>query len=65
MEPSSKRRYIGGKNVTVSIRIPAELKKVLAKLSKDYGRSFSDFLQEGLDKWAALHMDLESNKKGK
>lgn len=50
-----KRSYIKGKKVTVSIRLPEELKKKLVAIAKDRGHGFSDFVQEGLDQWAYAH----------
>ena len=55
MKPISKRRFIKGEKITVSIRLPAELKVELEKVAAAHGRSFSDFVQEGLDQWASLH----------
>lgn len=56
MKPIAKRHYKAKvKNVTVSVRIPDTLKKELESLAKEYGRGFSDFIQEGLDQWASLH----------
>jgi len=55
MKPVSKRHFIKGEKVTVSIRLPEELKRELEKLAEQTGRGFSDFVQEGLDQWAALH----------
>jgi predicted DNA-binding protein len=55
MKPVSKRNFIKGEKVTVSIRLPEELKRELEKLAEQTGRGFSDFVQEGLDQWAALH----------
>lgn len=55
METVSKRNFIKGEKVTVSIRLPEELKKVLDKIAEDSGRSFSEFVQDGLDQWAFLH----------
>lgn len=55
MKPVLKRNYVKGKKVTVSIRLPEELKKELDRVAKEVGRSFSDFIQEGLDQWVALH----------
>lgn len=52
-----KRNYIKGDKITVSIRLPEELKEHLERLSKQMGRGFSDFVQEGLDQWAALHSE--------
>ena len=56
MKPITKRNYKAKKeNVTVSIRLPDSLKEELEQLAKEYGRGFSDFVQEGLDQWASLH----------
>jgi predicted DNA-binding protein len=55
MKPVSKRQYVKGDKVTVSIRLPQELKQELEKLADYLGRGFSDFLQEGLDQWASVH----------
>ena len=56
MKPIAKRNYKAKKtNVTVSIRLPDTLKDDLERLASEYGRGFSDFVQEGLDQWAALH----------
>lgn len=52
MKPLNKRRYIKGKKLTVSLRMPEELKKKLEQLAKQRGHGFSDFIQEGLDQWA-------------
>lgn len=58
MKALSKRNYKAVKdNVTVSIRLPDTLKRELDALAEEYGRSFSDFVQEGLDQWAKLHRD--------
>lgn len=57
MKPVTKRHYAKGEKVTVSIRLPEELKKELERLAEQTGRGFSDFVQEGLDQWAALHID--------
>ena len=50
-----KRKYIKGEKVTVSIRLPEELKNKLEKIAKDRGHGFSEFVQEGLDQWAYAH----------
>lgn len=50
-----KRHYVKGDKITVSIRLPDELKRELEKLAEQRGRGFSDFVQEGLDQWAAAH----------
>lgn len=63
MKPVSKRNYTSGDKVTVSIRLPNELKKKLEMLAEETGRGFSDFIQEGLDQWAALHDPKVSRKK--
>ena len=55
MKPVAKRHFIKGDKVTVSIRLPEELKKELERLAEQAGRGFSDFVQEGLDQWAALN----------
>lgn len=55
MKPVSKRHFIKGEKLTVSIRLPEELKTELEKLAEASGRGFSDFVQEGLDQWANLH----------
>jgi predicted transcriptional regulator len=56
MKPISKRNYpVSKENITVSIRLPDTLKKELETLAEEYGRGFSDFIQEGLDQWAKLH----------
>ena len=55
MKTVSKRNFIKGKKVTVSIRLPEELKKILDSIANESGRTFSEFVQEGLDQWAALH----------
>lgn len=57
MKPVTKRQYIKGEKVTVSIRLPEELKKELERLAEQTGRGFSDFVQEGLDQWATLHQE--------
>jgi predicted DNA-binding protein len=41
--------------LTISIRLPEELKTELEGLADQTGRGFSDFFQEGLDQWAALN----------
>lgn len=63
MKPVTKRHYIKGEKVTVSIRLPEELKMELERLAEQAGRGFSDFLQEGLDQWAALHKGKYSKAK--
>lgn len=55
MKPVIKRHFIKGEKVTVSIRLPEELKKELDRLADQSGRGFSDFVQEGLDQWAWIH----------
>ena len=50
-----KRKYIKGEKVTVSIRLPEELKNKLENIAKDRGHGFSEFVQEGLDQWAYAH----------
>jgi len=58
MKPISKRHFkVDKENVTVSIRIPDALKAELDRLAKEYGRGFSDFIQEGLDQWAKIHSE--------
>ena len=59
MKPVTKRQFIKGDKVTVSIRLPEELKKELERLADQTGRGFSDFVQEGLDQWAILHKQLK------
>jgi predicted DNA-binding protein len=63
MKTVPKRNYIKGEKVTVSIRLPEELKRELEKLSDELGRGFSDFVQEGLDQWAILHRTEQRKKK--
>ncbi|MGE0761866.1 MAG: ribbon-helix-helix protein, CopG family [Bdellovibrionales bacterium] len=55
MKPVTKRHFIKGDKVTVSIRLPEELKKELERLAEQSGRGFSDFVQEGLDQWAQVN----------
>lgn len=55
MKPVTKRHFIKGEKITVSIRLPEELKKELENLADQTGRGFSDFVQEGLDQWASIH----------
>lgn len=55
MTKLEKRNYIKGKKITVSLRMPEELKKKLESLAKTRGHGFSDFVQEGLDQWAYAH----------
>lgn len=55
MKPVSKRKFIKGGKVTVSIRLPQELKNELERQAQLTGRGFSDFIQEGLDQWADLN----------
>ena len=62
METVSKRNFIKGKKVTVSIRLPEELKKVLDSIADDSGRTFSEFVQDGLDQWAYLHKSSAKKK---
>ncbi len=62
MKRVSKRNYIEGDKVTVSIRLPQELKAELERISESMGRGFSDFVQEGLDQWATLHSERRSKK---
>lgn len=57
MTPVQKRRFIKGSKVTVSIRLPEELRAQLEKLATESGRGFSEFVQDGLDQWAGLHVD--------
>ncbi len=60
MKPVSKRHFVKGDKVTVSIRLPSSLKKELEKLASETGRGFSDFIQEGLDQWARVHQPTGS-----
>lgn len=62
MTPVSKRHFIKGKKVTVSIRLPEELKKELERIAEQTGRGFSEFVQDGLDQWAALHAPIKSKR---
>ena len=62
MKTVSKRNYIKGEKVTVSIRLPEELKKVLDKIAEESGRSFSEFVQDGLDQWATIHVKNSKKK---
>lgn len=62
MKPVSKRNFIKGEKITVSIRLPEELKRELEKLAEESGRGFSDFLQEGLDQWATLNAGAKQKK---
>lgn len=57
-----KRHFIKGDKITVSIRLPEELKGVLEKLAEQSGRNFSDFVQEGLDQWAAINLSRGKQK---
>ncbi len=50
-----KRHFIKGEKITVSIRLPEELKGELERLAELTGRGFSEFVQEGLDQWAYEH----------
>ena len=63
MKTVSKRNYRQKKgNLTVSIRLPDTLKDELENLAKEYGRGFSDFVQEGLDQWAKISRDSLKDK---
>lgn len=62
MKPVSKRNYISGDKITVSIRMPKSLKDQLEKLAEEHGRGFSDFVQEGLDQWATAHSAKKGDK---
>lgn len=62
MKPVTKRHFIKGEKVTVSMRLPEELKKELERLAEQAGRGFSDFVQEGLDQWAALNKSQVTKK---
>lgn len=44
------------------MRLPEELKKELERLAEQAGRGFSDFVQEGLDQWAALNKSQGTKK---
>ena len=61
MKPISKRNFIKGPNITVSIRMPEELKQALDKAAEVTGHSFSDLVQEGLDQWVNI-IQWELNK---
>jgi predicted DNA-binding protein len=64
MKPITKRNYkVKKENITVSIRLPDTLKEELEKLAEEYGRGFSDFVQEGLDRWAKVSRDSLKSKK--
>jgi len=63
MKPVTKRHFIKGDKVTVSIRLPEELKKELERLAEQTGRGFSDFVQEGLDQWASIHSQRPKSKR--
>lgn len=63
MKTVSKRHFIKGEKLTVSIRMPEELKVELEKLAELSGRGFSDFVQEGLDQWAFLNKKALNSKK--
>lgn len=65
MKPVTKRHFIKGEKVTVSIRLPEELKRELEQLAEQAGRGFSDFLQEGLDQWALVNKRVNSVSKVK
>ncbi len=60
MTEVTPRKFIKGKKVTVSIRLPEELKKILNDIAKERGHSFSDFVQDGLDQWAMAHRRLHT-----
>lgn len=62
MKPISKRAFTKGDKVTVSIRLPESLKNELERIANEAGRGFSDFVQEGLDQWAALNKRALSKK---
>lgn len=55
MNPVNKRKFIKGPKVTVSLRLPQELKDELERIAGLTGRGFSDLVQEGLDQWASIN----------
>lgn len=61
MKPIQPRKfsYNRKEKVTVSIRLPEDLKEKLEQIAEKNGLRFSEFVQIGLDQWAALHFDKE------
>lgn len=55
MTPVWRRNYPNGNMMTCSIRLPEELEKILRKIAKSRGHSFSEFCREALDQWAKAH----------
>ncbi len=63
MKAVSKRSFAKKPRVTVSIRLPEDLKEELERLAQAAGHSFSDFVQEGLDQWSVINGDQGKPRK--